>query len=279
MNTDLEFERKILEMEIPLKKFISEEEKETSWKEILLAVDDIPGRRKIIRPFYWMAAASLLIITGIVVFLGMDNNFRTTDDEKLNVNLADGSYVTLNHNSRLGLTDDFAANNRKVFLEGEAFFNIRQDKSHPFVISMGPHEVIVLGTSFNICYRNNAAEVSVRSGTVEIRSGNNLLRLAAGQKGSVSGTGKLSMLEWDVNDFSWYSGTLILTEQSLKDVALILSELFNKKVDVAPTVAACTLSAKIEYETMEDILAILKETLGIEWKTELNKVYIYGKGC
>jgi ferric-dicitrate binding protein FerR (iron transport regulator) len=87
------------------------------------------------------------------------------------------------------------------------------------------------------------------------------------------------MAEWDANDFTWYSEILILKEKSLKEVAEILSELFNKKVEVSPSVASCTLSARIQYETIDDILIIIKETLGVEWKYDSSKIYIDGKGC
>lgn len=282
MRTDKEdndFEKKIVEMEIPLRNFISQEEKETSWKEILLAVDKSSSKKRILQPLYWMAAASLLIILAVTIFLPADKSFMTSDQEKLNVNLADGSSVTLNHNSLLRLDDHFSHKNRKVFLDGEAFFNIHKDDSNPFVIIIGEQEVMVVGTSFNVNYKNEHAQISVKSGKVQLRSKYKLLNLEAGQTGFISPTGILSTMAWDSNDFSWYSKTLTLKKKSLKEVATILSELFNKKIEVSQSVSSCALSAKIEYESIDDILNVIKETLGIEWKYESNKIYIYGKGC
>jgi transmembrane sensor len=277
---DMDFERKILEMEIPLKNFISEEEKETSWKEVLLTVEGDTHKKRNMRSFYWVAAASVLIITGIVVWLNIDSGFRTNDHEKLNISLTDGSSVTLNYKSRLELAGDFGGKNRRVSLQGEAFFNVQKDDSKPFVITIGRHEVIVAGTSFNVNYKEKLAEITVRSGKVRLHAGSKFLNLAAGEKGTISPTGELSVVAWDANDFAWYSETLILKEKSLKEVAGLLSELFNKKVEVSPAVASCTLSARIQYETIDDILIIIKETLGVEWKyVSNNKIYIDGKGC
>jgi ferric-dicitrate binding protein FerR (iron transport regulator) len=103
--------------------------------------------------------------------------------------------------------------------------------------------------------------------------------LEAGEKGIISSSGELSVMEWDANDFAWYSGTLVLKDKSLKEVAVMLSKLFNKTVEVSPSVASCRLSAKIKYETIDDILIILKETLGVEWQHDSHKIYIDGKGC
>lgn len=276
---DIDFERKILEMEMPLKNFISEEEKETSWKEILLTVESKTHKRHSVQNFYWVAAASVLVVIGIVVWLNIDNGFSTSDHEKLAISLIDGSAVTLNYKSRLEVSDDFGEDNRRVSLKGEAFFTIQKDEAKPFVIGLGHNEVIVTGTSFNVSYKEKLAEVTVRSGNVRLQAHDKILNLEAGEKGAISPTGELSMAEWDANDFAWYSQTLILKEASLKEVAKILSKLFNKKVEVSPSIASCTLSVKMQYETIDDILSVIKETLGVEWKYEHDKIYIHGKGC
>jgi transmembrane sensor len=275
---DIDFERKILEMEMPLKKFISEEEKETSWKEILLTVDGDTRKKRIRQNVYWLAAASVLIIMGIVVWLNINSGFRTSDHEKLAIGLTDGSSVTLNYTSRLEVADDFGGKNRRVSLQGEAFFNIQKDEGKPFIITLGHHEVIVVGTSFNVRYRDELAEITVRSGNVQLHANNKFLTLAAGEKGTISPTGGLSRVEWNANDFAWYSKTLILRMKSLKEVAEILSKLFTKKVEVSPAIASMTLTAEIQYETIDDILVIIEETFDVEWKRDANKIYIYGKG-
>ena len=275
---DIAFERKILEMEMPLKNFISEEEKETSWKEILLTVEGDTRKKRVLQNFYWLAAAAVLVILGVSVWLNTDNGFRTSDHEKLAIGLPDGSSVTLNYKSRLDVADDFGEKNRRVSLQGEAFFHIQKDTLKPFVITVGHHEVIVVGTSFNVHYRGERAEITVRSGNVRLRAVGKILDLAAGEKGAISSAGVLSRVEWNVNDFAWYSRTLILKGKSLKEVAAMLSVLFNKTVEVSPAVASRTLSAKIQYETIDDILVVIKETLDVEWKYDSTKIYIHGKG-
>jgi ferric-dicitrate binding protein FerR (iron transport regulator) len=276
---DVDFERRIHEMEIPLKSFISDEEKETAWKEILLTAEGSKRKRSIVRNFYWLAAASVLIAVGFMLWRTDERGYNTGDDEKLNIALVDGSSVTLNYKSELELATGFGNESRHVSLQGEAFFNIRRDKSKPFIISIGDHEVMVVGTSFNVSYDQNVAEITVCSGKVRLHSGDQFLTLKAGEKGVISSAGNLSLTEWDPNDFAWYSGTLVLKDKSLKEVATMLSRLFHVTVDVSPSVASCTLSAKIQYETIDDILGVIKETLGVEWKHEAGKTYIYGKGC
>ena len=64
--------------------------------------------------------------------------------------LADGTTVHLNAGSKLTYPVRFAGKRRIVALEGEAYFEVVQDESHPFVVQTHLGEVMVLGTAFNV---------------------------------------------------------------------------------------------------------------------------------
>ena len=64
--------------------------------------------------------------------------------------LADGTTVHLNAGSKLTYPVRFAGKRRIVALEGEAYFEVVQDESHPFVVQTHLGEVLVLGTAFNV---------------------------------------------------------------------------------------------------------------------------------
>lgn len=66
--------------------------------------------------------------------------------------LDDGSEVWLNAGSRLEYPATFEnASERRVRIEGEAFFEIKRDTCRPFCVELGDGECIrVLGTSFNV---------------------------------------------------------------------------------------------------------------------------------
>ena len=71
--------------------------------------------------------------------------------------LADGTTVHLNAGSRLTYPVRFAGKRRIVALEGEAYFEVVQDESHPFVVQTHLGEVMVLGTAFNVNAYTNAS--------------------------------------------------------------------------------------------------------------------------
>jgi len=84
--------------------------------------------------------------------------------------LPDGSKLWLNAGSRVTYTDGFAGGRRELALTGEAFFDVKHDPDHPFIIHTGRLDVKVLGTSFNVkAYPNDSTiETTLISGKVEI---------------------------------------------------------------------------------------------------------------
>lgn len=64
--------------------------------------------------------------------------------------LMDGTTVTLNADSKLSIPEVFVGEERRVCLEGEAFFSVAKDVQRPFIVETLAGEVNVLGTEFNL---------------------------------------------------------------------------------------------------------------------------------
>jgi hypothetical protein len=86
------------------------------------------------------------------------------------ITLSDGSSVLLQAKSKLSYTKNFNGKDRKVYLSGEAFFEISKDPKKPFFVYANEVVTQVYGTSFRvIAYANQAkVEVLVRTGKVKV---------------------------------------------------------------------------------------------------------------
>lgn len=84
--------------------------------------------------------------------------------------LPDGSSVWLNVDSKLTYSEKFSGERRELTLEGEAYFDVVQDISSPFIVHSGSLSTRALGTSFNIkAYpADQVQEVTLISGKVEV---------------------------------------------------------------------------------------------------------------
>ena len=139
-----------------------------------IAFRRMPSRR-------WIAAASVLIIflSGAALYLHSrpgsvsSANPRETTTKygaRTFIQLPDGSRLWLNAGSKVQYADHFAGNNRELTLSGEAYFDVRHDEQHPFIIHAGKLDVRVLGTSLDVkAYPGDSTiETTLIRGKVEI---------------------------------------------------------------------------------------------------------------
>jgi transmembrane sensor len=112
-------------------------------------------------------AAALTLLFAAAFYLLKDPSLSTGYAEQKTVELSDGTEVTLNANSRVGV--DYTDRVRQVTLDrGEALFNVTKHQSRPFVVIIGSRKVIALGTSFEV-RREDTAEHSFTVTLIEGR--------------------------------------------------------------------------------------------------------------
>jgi transmembrane sensor len=94
-------------------------------------------------------AAALALILAATFYWLNDPALSTGYAEQKTVELADGTEVTLNANSRLLV--DYSDRVRQITLtQGEALFNVTKHQSRPFVVIIGSRKVVALGTNFEV---------------------------------------------------------------------------------------------------------------------------------
>jgi ferric-dicitrate binding protein FerR (iron transport regulator) len=95
---------------------------------------------------------------------------KTPSRTKSKIYLSDGSVVTLNSETVLRYPASFSGPTREVYLNGEAFFNVTKDHTHPFIVHAGKMNIKVLGTSFNVkSYANDKnIETTLIKGAIEV---------------------------------------------------------------------------------------------------------------
>jgi ferric-dicitrate binding protein FerR (iron transport regulator) len=207
-------------------------------------------------PWKWagVAAAAILITAVAVVVLRprqqqmevaklMERqNGKAT---KATIELADGSKIWLNADSKLSYPEVFNGNSREVFLTGEAFFDIAANPKKPFIVHLSSGSIHVLGTSFNIrAYENEAVQTSVRTGKVAF-----IPAYEAGKKPDTiyitpdeKVTYRKAVADDEADDAivreitsaeddkAWTEGRLVFRDKTLEEIASELERTFGKKV-------------------------------------------------
>ena len=146
--------------------------------------DNAPPVLNIRKRALYAIAASVLMVISISAFWNLQHksnqsSVATASNKTLAASkgaknhfiLPDGSKVWLNAGSTITYAVDFGKDFiREVFLSGEAFFEIRHDDHHPFLIHTGQMDIRDLGTSFNVkAYPNESAEATLIEGSIEVQ--------------------------------------------------------------------------------------------------------------
>ncbi|RAJ08741.1 FecR family protein [Chitinophaga skermanii] len=156
------------------------------------------------------------------------------------ITLTDGSVVHLGNQSTLQYPEDFAAGKREVILEGEAFFDVKEDPAKPFIVRTGKVMTEVLGTSFRIkAFKDIPVEVAVATGKVRVDKEDNgqvvsLGILTAGKQLAYDENEmKTVWTEVDVKDVEeWTKARLAFNNSTLSDITKELERWYNVDITI-----------------------------------------------
>lgn len=163
------------------------------------------------------------------------NTIKVARGQEFNLQLADGTSVWLNAESELRFPVEFVADNRKVYLKGEAYFEVAHNKEKPFIVNSFEQDLKVYGTKFNVnAYDENLIKTVLVEGTVgvKIKYVNEEARMVAGDL-LVANTVERSMNTKKVDVYSyiaWKDGYFLFQNESLEDIMLRLERWYDVKV-------------------------------------------------
>ena len=137
-------------------------------------------RSRIFRRIRYAAAAAAVLLFAVGEYyyvrsasaVPAEIRLLTARGSKGEFQLPDGTKVWLNASSRLTYPETFDRRERRVTLEGEAYFEVARNTSHPFVVDMNRMEIEVLGTTFDARYERTSgiAETTLNSGSICVRT-------------------------------------------------------------------------------------------------------------
>lgn len=245
---------------------------------------------------FWRVAA--ILVLGMVSYLAIDRlqpvkqgaetatiTKSNQRGQKSKLQLPDGTVVWLNAESKLQYPEVFKGTLRKVYLEGEAFFDVKHNPERPFIIDLNGGNVKVLGTSFNVRVYpgDEEIETTVLTGKVSFQSeGAESSDILPGEQVIYSKPNKVLIKQpIDTGEIvAWTKGELRFKDESLKDVVKELERWFNVKINARnKKVLKCRITANFNNKSLEEILKNIKVILPIDFELKDNKVELTGKGC
>lgn len=238
------------------------------------------------------AVITLLIISGLAYYWIVSQSHvievSTQYSEIKSLVLPDSSVIVLNANSSVVYQDDWNMDApREVWLEGEAFFEVRNLSGqtpaeampgHSFIVHTEDISVEVLGTQFNINHRRNTSTVVLRSGSVKVKSNDRQadILLQPGERTEYSKASQSFALEM-VNPevyTAWRNNYYLFEDTPVKEIATLLEDNHGMQVTVSEAIKERKITAKVPNNDVDILVNLLAETLGVEITKQGKEVHI-----
>ena len=200
------------------------------------------------------------------------NCLVTPKSKVFNLVLADGTRVWLNASSAIKYPVSFTSDTRKVYLTGEAYFEVTHDSSKPFIVSTDKMEVEVLGTSFNVMAypTEKTVETTLVKGRVHVKTDNSNLILQPGMQAQLDkSTSILEQKQIDTELItSWKYGKYIFHYENLENVTNKLSRWYNIEFSFMNTgKKSLHFSGTLyKYDDIDETLHILELATNVNFK-------------
>lgn len=194
--------------------------------------------------------------------------------------LSDGTRVWLNSVSQLRYPVQFTGKERKVYLSGEAYFDVKTDSLRPFIVESGGMNVRVYGTEFNVtAYRDEKLRTTLVQGKVGIKvDGEKELLLRPGQMAEYDAQTKHLEVQ-EVNAYlytAWKEGTFAFKDETIEEIMGRLSRWYDLNVFYANEEVKKQLYDGIipQVKDFEDVLRMIEGTATIHFEIKGNTVIV-----
>ncbi|POY36280.1 hypothetical protein C3K47_11025 [Solitalea longa] len=196
------------------------------------------------------------------------------------IKLSDGTEVWLNSDSELKFPLEFSADQRVVYLKGEAFFKVAKNPKKPFIVKVSESlDVQVLGTSFNVnSYASSAIKVALVEGSVKLNSKGDESLLKPGFMATYSPASGFSQSTFDEQQvLSWMQGIYFFNNADLSEINEIVQRWYDVKI-MAESGADISISGAIEKgKPLEQFLQNLSATSQLKYKVTENNIIMLHK--
>jgi len=161
--------------------------------------------------------------------------FTAPAGQRALLRLQDGTTVWLNARTTLRYPNQFSKTERKVELDGEAFFEVRENPEHPFIVCTEKISVKVTGTKFNVFAYEGRDEfsASLTEGSVVVYStGNNKdsLVLQPNERGVLEGNHFRKEAFTNMNFLLWKEGIYAFDDVPFRDMVKKLELYYDVEI-------------------------------------------------
>lgn len=223
----------------------------------------------------------------IVKYTGQDTSRQQSSEQKYNtlvvprggefaLELADGTRVWLNSESRLRYPVHFSGNERKVEMAGEVYFEVAKNEKQPFVVVVNGVDIRVLGTSFNVSAYHEIITTLVE-GKVRLTGGKERVILKPDQQ-AIWSDNRFEVKQVEARNYTlWKDGIFYFEDVDLETILDHMARWYNVNIFyVNPSLKTMKFSVEIKrYGDISEILRRIEQTKRVKFEIKDRTINVY----
>jgi transmembrane sensor len=195
------------------------------------------------------------------------------------ISLPDGSTVTVEAGSELTYAPGYGVSGKRdVYLEGQAFFDVRHDSSRPFIVHAGKLSVTVLGTAFNVKAFSGEGDitVTVKRGKVRVSDPVKTIGTITPLQQIIYNKHQENSIQKSVKSekyLEWRKQDCLFDNLTISEVAGLLEDRFNVRIliDEEAAISERFTATFPQNQGLEDALNSICEFNGAEYSYDKEK--------
>lgn len=226
-----------------------------------------------LNPWFTRIAAMFILALGVSFFLYTGHTTTQLADagQKTEFSLPDNSSVLLNAGSEVDYKTWNWKNNRKLQLDGEAYFKVAKGQTFDVITSMG--KVTVVGTQFNVKARDNRFDVTCFEGKVRVTSSDNQAVLLLPGESIAFENGKRIEVPMDKKSQpGWLSNQAEFKVESLSNVIHELERQYNVNIVINTTMPTKRFTGTIPTNDIDTALELIELAYHLKSKKAGNTI-------
>lgn len=205
------------------------------------------------------------------------NTIETPKGGKYQILLPDGSKVWLNAASSLHFPATFTNSERRVELNGEAFFEVAKNKLIPFRVITRDISVSVTGTQFNVmAYKDESfSATTLVEGSVDVNNKNQNMTLSPGEQVVNKAGVPLSKKMVDVDQATaWKNGLFQFADTDIETVMRQIGRWYDVTVEYKGKIPANRFGGYISRDSKLSQVLKMLELSGVKFALEEKKIIV-----
>lgn len=193
------------------------------------------------------------------------NTLYVPAGQRIKLTLQDGTGVWLNSRTTITYPITFSEKERRVSIEGEAFFEVTKNPRKPFIVTSQGVDMKVLGTKFNVDSYSNEHELktSLIEGSLQVLSSDKMKSVILKPNEQVTVKGSLMSVTaiTHKDQFLWIKGIYSFTDEPLGNILKKLELYYDTKIVVEdPSISSWVYTGKFrQSDGLNEILRMIQQ--------------------